>query len=185
MKVSQLFCNKINYKSILNNIYKYPLHDYKNNGYIIATCSINTSTYIFKMESIRTVLLVDDDETDSFISKRMMEISNFAEVVEIRNSGRKALNFLEENQINLNKIPELIFLDINMPLMDGFQFLDEFENLSPANEKCYIVILTGHYNLYYMSKIINNLHVISYVSKPLTEEVLMDIKLKWENIKSQ
>lgn len=132
------------------------------------------------MKTFRNVLLVDADETDCFISKRIMEIWNFAEVIEIKNSGRQALDFITKNQGNIDKTPEINFLDVNMPIIDGFQFLTEFEKLTWLKGRCRIVILTSHFNLYYMSKLINNLHIISYVAKPLTEEVLIDIKLKWE-----
>lgn len=130
-------------------------------------------------------MLVDDNDTDNYISKRIMEISNFADVIDVKNSGRNALDFIENNEGNLNILPELIFLDINMPLVDGFHFLDEFENFLVLKEKCKIVILTSHYNFYYMSKIINNPHVISYVTKPLSEDVLKEIKIKLSFIKNE
>ena len=69
------------------------------------------------------VLLVDDNDTDNFISKRIIEITGFSNRVEVRNSGKSALDYLRENQENLENIPNLIFLDINMPVVDGFVFL--------------------------------------------------------------
>ena len=75
---------------------------------------------------IDLVMLVDDNDTDNFISKRIIEITKFAKEVEIKNSGKSALEYLEQNKDNEDKLPNIIFLDINMPIVDGFVFLYEF-----------------------------------------------------------
>jgi len=74
-------------------------------------------------EGIQRVMLVDDNDTDNFISKRIIEITNFASEVEIKNSGKAALDYLKNHKNNLDKLPDLIFLDINMPIVDGFVLL--------------------------------------------------------------
>ena len=79
---------------------------------------------------IDLVMLIDDNDTDNFISKRIIEITQFAQQVEVKNSGQDALEYLVANTDDVNRLPRLIFLDINMPVMDGFMFLYEFENLS-------------------------------------------------------
>ncbi len=73
-------------------------------------------------------MLVDDNDTDNFISKRIVEITKFAKRVEVKNSGKSALDYLTENQNIPENLPNIIFLDINMPVVDGFVFLYEFEN---------------------------------------------------------
>ena len=69
---------------------------------------------------IDLVMLVDDNDTDNFISKRIIEITKFAKRVEVKNSGKSALDYLKENQTNAENLPNIIFLDINMPIVDGF-----------------------------------------------------------------
>jgi CheY-like chemotaxis protein len=55
------------------------------------------------------VMLVDDNDTDNFISRRIIELSKFAKRVEVKNSGKSALQYLEENQNNPENLPDLIF----------------------------------------------------------------------------
>lgn len=128
-------------------------------------------------KTIGLVMIVDDNDTDNFISKRIIEITKFADEVIIQNSGKSALEYLEENELNLEKLPELIFLDINMPIVDGFVFLYEFEKFSPAlKNKCKVIILSSSDNKRDIDKIVNNDHVIKFITKPLTEKALKEIK---------
>ena len=81
-------------------------------------------------KTIDLVMLVDDNDTDNFISKRIIEITKFAKRVEVKGSGKAALDYLRENQDSVENLPSLIFLDINMPIVDGFVFLYEFEKFN-------------------------------------------------------
>lgn len=129
-------------------------------------------------KSLDLVMLVDDNETDNFISKRIIEISQFSKRVEVKNSGKAALDYLRENEKNPENIPSLIFLDINMPIVDGFVFLYEFEKFNElVRNKCKVIILSSSDNKRDIDKIINNNHVIKFITKPLTEVSLEEIKL--------
>lgn len=126
---------------------------------------------------IDLVMLVDDNDTDNFISKRIIEITGFANEVEIKNSGKSALEYLEENKHNPEKLPDIIFLDINMPIVDGFVFLYEFENFTDeVKNKCKVIILSSSDNKRDIDKIVNNDHVIKFITKPLTENALNEVK---------
>jgi CheY-like chemotaxis protein len=130
------------------------------------------------LKSIDLVMLVDDNETDNFISKRIIEITKFAGHVEAKNSGREALDYLKMNERNPENLPNLIFLDINMPIVDGFVFLYEFEKFNEiVRNKCKVIILSSSDNKRDIDKIVNNNHVIKFITKPLTESALDEIKL--------
>ncbi|MCC5920580.1 MAG: response regulator [Cyclobacteriaceae bacterium] len=130
-----------------------------------------------KIKNIDLVLLVDDNDTDNFISKRIIEITDFASNVEIKNSGKSALEYLENHKSQPEKIPNLIFLDINMPIVDGFVFLYEFEKFDQIiKDKCKVIILSSSDNKRDIDKIVNNDHVIKFITKPLTESALQEIK---------
>ena len=129
-------------------------------------------------KTIDLVMLVDDNETDNFISKRIIEITKFARRVEVKNSGKSALDYLKEHQTSPENLPNIIFLDINMPIVDGFVFLYEFEKFSEVvRNKCKVIILSSSDNKRDIDKIVNNNHVIKFITKPLTEVALDEIKL--------
>ena len=123
------------------------------------------------------VLLVDDNDTDNFISKRIIEINHFSNRVVIKNSGKSALEYLEENKNNPENLPDIIFLDINMPIVDGFVFLYEYDKFSDeVKQKCRIIILSSSDNRRDIDKIIDNDYVIKFITKPLTEEALDEVR---------
>ena len=132
------------------------------------------------IKTIDLAMLVDDNDTDNFISKRIIEITQFAKKVETKSSGKAALDYLKENQSIPENIPNIIFLDINMPIVDGFVFLYEFDKFNElVKNKCKIIILSSSDNKRDIDKIVNNNHVIKFITKPLTEVALDEIKLNY------
>lgn len=122
---------------------------------------------------INLVLLIDDNDTDNFISRRVIELTEFAERVIVKSSGQQALDYLQENAQSPDEIPDLIFLDINMPIMDGFMFLYEFETLPPEiQQKPKVIILSSSEDRRDVDKIITNKAVVKYITKPLTQNDL-------------
>lgn len=126
----------------------------------------------------KSVMLIDDNEIDNFINERMITSSGFAEKVVVKNSADNAMLFLKEREQDINALPEIIFLDLNMPGKDGFVFLNEFESLSDlAKQKCKIVVLSSSISPEDINKASTNPYVIKYVNKPLSEKYLEAIML--------
>ena len=126
---------------------------------------------------IGKVMLVDDNDTDNFISRRIIEITKFADDVIVKNSGKGALDYLDEFKDNASELPDIIFLDINMPIVDGFVFLYEYEKFGNiVKDKCRVIILSSSDNKRDIDKIVNNDYVIKFVTKPLTEKTLEEIQ---------
>jgi len=126
---------------------------------------------------IGKVMLVDDNDTDNFISRRIIEITKFAEDVIVKNSGKGALDYLDEFKDSAADLPDIIFLDINMPIVDGFVFLYEYEKFGNiVKDKCRVIILSSSDNKRDIDKIVNNDYVIKFVTKPLTEKTLEEIQ---------
>lgn len=127
-------------------------------------------------KKINLVMLVDDNDTDNFISQKIIELNGFAAKVIAKNSGKSALEYLEANENNPDELPEVIFLDINMPIVDGFVFLFEFERFNEAlKKKCKIAILSSSDNKRDIERIVDNDYVVKYITKPLTQEALSEI----------
>src|SRR6478735_2255287 len=129
------------------------------------------------MAFIDYVMLVDDNDTDNFIHKRVIELTGFANKIIVKNSGKSALEFLQANQSTLENLPDIIFLDINMPIVDGFVFLFEYENFpDELKQKCKVVILSSSDNKRDIDRIVDNEYVINFITKPLSEEALSDLQ---------
>ena len=86
------------------------------------------------MQKLKSVLLIDDDNAANFIHRIVIEETELVEDVGAFESPRAALKYLEDLQ-SVSPFPEIIFLDINMPLMDGWEFLDYCEKHIPTLEK--------------------------------------------------
>jgi CheY-like chemotaxis protein len=117
------------------------------------------------------VLLIDDNDIDNFINERMITTSYFSNQVIVKNSGESALQYLKDNSDK--DLPQVIFLDLNMPVMDGFAFLTEYENL-PENVKshCKIIVLSSSISPEDINRASTNQYVVKYVNKPLNEKYL-------------
>ena len=126
-----------------------------------------------KPVKFKKVLLIDDNDIDNFINERMITTSNFSEKVIVKNSAEGALDFLRSSASDVNALPEVIFLDLNMPVMDGFGFLEEFEKLDElVRNHCHVVVLSSSISAEDINRASTNPYVTRYVNKPLSEKYL-------------
>lgn len=130
--------------------------------------------------NFKNIMLVDDNEIDNFINQKIVEGISFSEHVFVYNSGQSAIEYLRNLQNNFefkeDLYPEFIFLDINMPMMDGHQFIDEFESLdNKIKDNCKIAVLTSSLNPVDKSLVSKSKRVVSFINKPLTEESLNEL----------
>ncbi len=79
-------------------------------------------------EEVHRLMLVDDNTTDRFIHRKLLQIYGLGEQIIEHDSGRSALTFLRENRGAAEKLPQVILLDVLMPEMNGFEFLTHLEN---------------------------------------------------------
>jgi len=137
------------------------------------------------MKKIKTVLLVDDDEPTNFLNRLAVEELNCTNTIKVIPSAIEALDYLtcagKPEPLNSDcPKPEIIFLDINMPAMDGWEFLDRYEALPEAHKNSVIVImLTTSFNPEDELKARNIPSVKEFRNKPLTPALLEDILKKY------
>lgn len=133
------------------------------------------------MKKLNCILLVDDDEPTNFLNKMILEDVNCAETVEVAESGQSALRYLENASENGNpSSPDLIFLDINMPAMNGWEFLEQYSHLDQSRKaNVVIVMLTTSLNPDDRAKAGKIPDVSGFETKPLTPEKLQSIIKKY------
>ena len=119
-------------------------------------------------------MLIDDNDTYNFINRRILEQKQFAKNIEVQSSGIGALSYLEEHLGSPNKLPDIIFLDINMPLLNGHEFLYKLKRISETvnNNKCKVVMLSSSGDEDDISQAKEYSSVINFIQKPLTLEAL-------------
>ena len=83
------------------------------------------------MSNYKTCLLIDDNYIDNFVTRKILESGEFAEKVIVSQSAPDAINSLRSGAIK----PDVIFLDIRMPMMGGFEFLQEYDKLEIENKQ--------------------------------------------------
>lgn len=133
-------------------------------------------------KKFKTVMLVDDNEIDNLINQKMIEASEFSSKILTHTGAKSALEYLKSIEIMAGEdvekfLPELIFLDIDMPLMDGFQFLEEYAVLSQkTKEFIKVIMLTSSINPQDLSKSKKNVYITQFFNKPLSIETLEKIK---------
>jgi len=94
-------------------------------------------------------MLIDDDEIFTYIIKKIIEESEISEQITIFNNGRDAINYLTEVADEETLLPKVIFLDLNMPLLDGWGFLDEYIRLKPKMcKKINLYVITSSVSTY-------------------------------------
>ena len=122
-------------------------------------------------KKFKKVMVIDDNEIDRYIANRNITKYAFAEEVITMESSRAALTFLGSLKDKPEQLPQLIFLDIRMPEIDGFGFLEEYENLPDSvKQNCIIMMLTTSLNPSDHERAKNNQYVNRFLNKPLDKE---------------
>ena len=125
---------------------------------------------------LKSILLIDDDEATNFFHKLIIREAKCTERLDIATDGKKALDYLTAAAKGLNPVPDLIFLDINMPIMDGWEFLEHYHRLELDNKKqIALVILSASLNPDDKKKAISYSEVFGFRNKPMSVEMVHEV----------
>lgn len=127
-------------------------------------------------KKLKNVLLIDDSESDNFYHARKIKKLGITDNIHICYSGEEALDYLRSEFEGIHPQPTLIFLDINMPGMNGWEFLEEYEKLKVAQQgEIVLTMLSNSIDVRDQGKAENYKTVRGYYSKPLSEKYLNSI----------
>lgn len=123
------------------------------------------------MQKLRSVLLVDDDPTNNFLNQRLLRRLNIADQVVVAENGQEALALLQPaGGAPAPSFPTLILLDIQMPIMNGIEFLQAYELLPLAQRRhTTVVVLSTSVDARDLSRL-DDLPAAGRLNKPLTPE---------------
>lgn len=117
------------------------------------------------------ICLVDDDKIYQFTAKKIIESTNLTKAVLSFYNGEEAIEFLKNNLQNADSIPDIIFLDINMPIKDGWEFLEEFKSLlNDVKKHIVIYMVSSSVDDYDIKKSKEYSFVTDYIIKPINRE---------------
>ena len=122
------------------------------------------------------IMLVDDEDIVLFINERIIRNSGIAERFVKHKNGAYAIDYLKNNINMPENLPDFIFLDLNMPIMDGKTFMDNYEELPDGvKEKSKVIILSSSLDVRDKDYFKENKHVIGYLAKPLSDNDLSEV----------
>jgi CheY-like chemotaxis protein len=131
------------------------------------------------MSKIKTLSLIDDDDVFVFLTTKAIEQTNLVDLIKVFGNGLDALDFLKENINNVDALPEIILLDLSMPIMNGWQFLEEFTKLNPTiGKKITIYICSSSISPDDVARAKNINEVSDYIIKPIKKDKLIDLLKK-------
>lgn len=121
---------------------------------------------------MKNVLLVDDDNIFNFLSTKTLQQMGVANEIHTALNGREALDLLNNYYTGSYSTPDVILLDLNMPVLDGFGFLEAFQRLNmPNKDRITVIIVTSSNDPRDVAKA-KQMGITHYLTKPLSEEKL-------------
>ncbi len=128
------------------------------------------------MPKINTLYLVDDDDIFQFLTRRIIEETRLVGEIKVFSNGLRALEFLKSVQDTPEALPEIILLDLSMPVMDGWDFLEEYIMLRPfLGKKINIYVVSSSITPSDIQRAQSISEVTDYIIKPVTIEKFAEI----------
>jgi CheY-like chemotaxis protein len=123
-------------------------------------------------QKFKKVIIIDDDLFEHYVYSRVIVNNNFSEITVAFSLASDALTYLEENQ-NMSELPQIIFLDLYMPYLSVFEFLEAYNKLPAAvKENSKVFIVSSSISNEDITRVCNDPNVVSFHQKPINKEFL-------------
>lgn len=124
-----------------------------------------------KLCDMKRVLLVEDDSIFLLLATKILERIGFsAEQIQVARTGKEAIDIINDSRAQAHALPDVILLDLKLPVMDGFEFLSEF-NKMPERNQSQVIIVTSSINPD-DAKRADRMGISEYITKPMREDTL-------------
>lgn len=124
----------------------------------------------------KKVMIIDDNNIDLYITERLIIKNNFGKEVLKYDAASEALTYLQDNKDNIPMLPQIIFIDIYMPEMSGFEFLKSYEILPAALKKyCKVYIISSTIDESDIERSRLDKNLTAFQVKPITKEFLESV----------
>lgn len=128
------------------------------------------------MNKVRSTCIIDDDHIFVYGTKRLIKEIGFSDKILVYNNGQEAIDGLNQMTANGEELPSVIFLDLNMPIMNGWEFLDDFVKIpNNSREKVTVYMISSSVNPRDLERIKGYHIVTDYILKPMSSEDLKRI----------
>ncbi|MEW5676900.1 response regulator [Flavobacterium enshiense] len=128
------------------------------------------------MSQLKTLALIDDDEIIVYLTQRIVSETKLVDLIQVFRNGKEAIDYIVENKNNPQLLPEIIFLDLSMPIMDGWEFLENYIGLKNEIEKSIIIyVITSSTSSEDMKRVKNIKEVSDYLVKPVTKAQFISV----------
>jgi CheY-like chemotaxis protein len=132
------------------------------------------------LRKVKHLLVVDDDPAARWLAGAAIQEAELAENTIFCKNGREALSYIKENCLPApddphRQCPELILLDVNMPVMDGYEFLEELASLEDLRHNDTSVILLSSSSYQAAKNQVDKFSIIGYLEKPVDTEKLLEL----------
>lgn len=128
------------------------------------------------MKNLYNICVIDDDSIYQFTISKTIEIHNLAKKIILFSDGEEALDFLVRNLDQSENLPDIILLDINMPIMDGFQFMEEYIKIMPrVGKKIVIYMVSSSVDSSDIERAERISEISDYIIKPIEPGKLISI----------
>jgi len=128
------------------------------------------------METVKKIFLIDDDKLFIFLLKKTIGLTGIPTDITDFIDGTQALQYLRDNTANADALPDIIFLDLRMPIIDGWEFLEEYARIAPGmQKKNKLYVFSSSIAPYDIEKAKGNALVTDFIIKPILKEKFLEI----------